>query len=51
MANETDAHSFAFVDFFNLTLGAQTSDGYHYLTDVNIAKADIFFSAIKLFDV
>ena len=39
-----------FIDFFNVTLNAQTSDGYHFLSDVNVAKADVFLSALELFD-
>jgi len=36
------------VDFMNLTLDAQTSDGYHYLTDVNIVKADVFVGLVDM---
>jgi len=35
-------------DFLNMTMDAQTSDGYHYLTDVNVAKANIFVALVDL---
>lgn len=28
------------MDWYNMTKNAQTSDGLHHLTDVNLAKAD-----------
>ena len=37
-----------FVDFLPLTRGAQSSDGFHYLSDVNIAKAEILLSLMDL---
>lgn len=30
---------FEIIDFVNLTRGAEVSDGFHYLTDVNLYKA------------
>jgi hypothetical protein len=35
------------VDWWNLTSDAQTSDGFHFLTDVNIQKANHFLHVIK----
>ena len=39
------------VDFTELTRGALTSDGGHYLTDVNLAKADVLFRLLRLLDL
>lgn len=36
------------VDFMSLTADAPTSDGYHYLSDVNIVKADVFVALVRL---
>jgi len=36
------------VDFWNLTLDAQSSDGYHYLTDVNSVKADVVVAIVDM---
>lgn len=36
------------VDFMNLTMDAPTSDGYHYLTDVNTVKADVFVALVDM---
>jgi hypothetical protein len=36
------------VDFMNLTMDAPTSDGYHYLTDVNTVKADVFIALVDM---
>jgi hypothetical protein len=36
------------VDFMNLTMDAPTSDGYHYLTDVNTVKADVLVALVDM---
>jgi hypothetical protein len=36
------------IDWWNLTLDAQTSDGVHFLTDVNLQKANHFLHVVKL---
>ena len=36
------------LEFYNLTDGARTDDGYHRLTDVNVAKADVLLHAMEL---
>jgi hypothetical protein len=35
------------IDWWNLTLDAQTSDGVHFLTDINLQKANHFLHVIK----
>ena len=35
-------------DVFNLTLDAQTSDGYHFMSDVNLLKAYVVLTAANL---
>jgi hypothetical protein len=35
------------IDWLNLTIDAQTSDGVHFLTDVNLQKANHFLHVIK----
>jgi hypothetical protein len=35
------------IEWWNLTLDAQTSDGFHFLTDVNLLKANHFLHVIK----
>ena len=37
-----------FVDYLNLTRDAPTSDGYHYLSDVNLAKADVLLHLLRV---
>jgi hypothetical protein len=36
------------IDWWNLTLDSQTSDGFHYLTDVNLLKGMHFLNIINL---
>lgn len=36
------------LDFYNLTDDALTYDGYHQLTDSNLAKANVLLSALEL---
>lgn len=46
--NDVVRHEFAtddavtFVDFFNMAQDEMSGEGYHYLTDVNLAKANTF---------
>jgi hypothetical protein len=37
-----------FLDWWNLTLGAQTSDGEHHLTDVNVFKVNYLLRLAEL---
>jgi len=53
LANWVDTGPFSkdkifMVDFMNLTMDAPTSDGYHYLTDVNTVKADVFVALVDM---
>ena len=42
-------HTPTIVDWWNLTRDAQTSDGFHYLTDVNLIKVNHLAHVLRYF--
>jgi hypothetical protein len=38
-----------FMDYFKMSKLAQTSDGYHYLSNINLEKADAMLRVLELF--
>ena len=44
----TSKYQLPYLDVWELTKDAQTSDGFHYLTDVNLVKAQYVVSFMNL---